>query len=440
MGEERDLSKRSLLISAAFLLFIGGMAVGHYQVFPYSLLKFGKDSVVEVFGDRNTILRIRPDRLLNPARYDGQGVTRNLPGKAEPGLTFISSVFDDSNEMRLVRLDGSIVNRWPVTFSSIFPNPNHIEPKERIPQTEWNTELHGGVVLPDGSVVFNFEGAGLAKLDKCGVVQWALPRMTHHSVERAQDGGFWVGGHRYVRDPAILPPLGVPFLENTILRISDDGKVMQEISLPGLFLKNHLSALLLVRMQDRVPFLPYSDLTHLNDIEELSRELAIAFPRFAAGDLLISIRRLNTIMVFNPLTERVKWHQTGPWIAQHDPDFQQNGRITVFNNNDDGTPAGSVFGGSTVIEIDPVTDNAKTLYGGSLTQRMYSNIRGKHQKLANGNLLITESEAGRLLEVDGNGEIVWEYVNRYDDKDVAIIFGATRYPEDYFTVTDWHCP
>ena len=450
MGKVRDPSKWVMLISGALLLFTGGMGVGHYEVFPFPLLKFAKDSVDQVIEDRRTILRVRPDQLLRPVRYEGRGVTRNLPGRAEPGLTFISSVFGESNEMRLVRLDGSVVHRWPVKFFSIFPNPNHIEPPERIPKTEWNTELHGGVLLPDGSVVFNFEGAGMAKLDKCGVVQWALPRMTHHSLERAQGGGFWAGSHRYVSDPAILPPFRVPFLEDTVLRVSDEGHVMQEISVPGLFLKNGLSALLLIHAQmpqiapsvgDRLGLeIPYRDLTHLNDIEELSGETAVAFPQFAPGDLLISVRELNTIMVFSPVTEQVKWHQTGPWIAQHDPDFQKNGRLTVFSNNNDGTPAGSSLGGSTVVEVDPVTGAARTLYGGSPGQMVYSNIRGKHQKLANGNLLITESEAGRLLEVDGNGEIVWEYVNRYDDKDVAVIFEGSRYPEHYFTVTDWHCP
>jgi hypothetical protein len=168
--------------------------------------------------------------------------------------------------------------------------------------------------------------------------------------------------------------------------------------------------------------------------------MAPAFPQFEPGDLLVSVRRLNTIFVFNPATERIKWHQTGPWIAQHDPDFQENGRITVFSNNDDGTPAGSVFGGSTVIEVDPKTSDTKTLFGGSAAQRMYTIIRGKHEKLANGNLLITEAEAGRVLEVEQSGEIVWEYVNRYDESDVAIVFGAIRYPEHYFTVTDWQCP
>jgi hypothetical protein len=36
--------------------------------------------------------------------------------------------------------------------------------------------------------------------------------------------------------------------------------------------------------------------------------------------------------------------------------------------------------------------------------------------------------------------VVWEFVNRYDDADAALMTGATRYPEDYFTVDDWTCP
>src|SRR5262245_39207778 len=104
MGETRDPSKWVMLVSGALLLFLTGMAVGHYELFPFSLLQFAKDSIAQVFEDRRTILHVRPDRLLRPARYDGSGVTRNVSGRPEPGLTFISSVFGDSNEMRLIRL------------------------------------------------------------------------------------------------------------------------------------------------------------------------------------------------------------------------------------------------------------------------------------------------------------------------------------------------
>ena len=56
---------------------------------------------------------------------------------------------------------------------------------------------------------------------------------------------------------------------------------------------------------------------------------------------------------------------------------------------------------------------------------------GKHQPLPNGNILITETEGGRAFEVTPNGETVWSFVNRYDDKAVAIIEQAERYAEHY---------
>lgn len=62
-----------------------------------------------------------------------------------------------------------------------------------------------------------------------------------------------------------------------------------------------------------------------------------------------------------------------------------------------------------------------------------------HQRQPNGNELIAEAHAGRVIEVTPSGEIVWEFINRYDAETVAIVTGATRYPYDYFTVTDWSC-
>ncbi|MCI0554050.1 MAG: arylsulfotransferase family protein, partial [Anaerolineae bacterium] len=184
-------------------------------------------------------------------------------------------------------------------------------------------------------------------------------------------------------------------------------------------------------------------ITHLNDVEELSSAMADRFPQFAAGDLLLSMRDLNLIMIIDPLTRTVKWHHTGPWIGQHDPDFEANGKISVFNNNNDGTKTGSILGGSNIIEIDPVNGQTTLKYGSRPTQKMFSNFRSKHQNLfdvgGNPSILITESEAGRVLEVNHKGDIVWEFINRYDDNEIAIMNEAIRYPEDYFAVREWTC-
>jgi hypothetical protein len=70
---------------------------------------------------------------------------------------------------------------------------------------------------------------------------------------------------------------------------------------------------------------------------------------------------------------------------------------------------------------------------------MFTSIRGKHQILPNGNILMVEFAAGRILEVDASGELVWEYVNRYDAETVAEVSQATRYSEQLFTPENRTC-
>jgi hypothetical protein len=50
-------------------------------------------------------------------------------------------------------------------------------------------------------------------------------------------------------------------------------------------------------------------------------------------------------------------------------------------------------------------------YGERPEQRFFTQTRGGAQALANGNVLITESERGRAFEVTRAGEIVWEFWN-----------------------------
>jgi len=241
---------------------------------------------------------------------------------------------------------------------------------------------------------------------------------------------------RHLVDGSRFRGLHPPYDEDTILKVSLDGQVLEEISVLGLLYENGLERLLFA---NDLTLRGDPDLTHLNDIEELTSRMASRFPQFAAGDLLLSLRNVNLLMVVDPRTHKVKWHQSGPWIKQHDPDFLPDGRISVFNNNNDTTDTGAVLGGSTILDVDPAGGLTSVRYGGRPTQAFYTRFRGKHQRLDNGNILITESLAGRAFEVDSMGNVVWEFINRYDETDVAIIGGAARYPEDFFQVKDWSC-
>jgi hypothetical protein len=408
-------------------------------VFPFSAIQFAWGSIGQVFVERETILGLRPDALLASARHQGSGVTRFEKDKALNGLTLLGGFFDDDLGYRLVRMDGTIVARWRARFHEIFPDPSHMIPATRVPQTNWNTGVHGAIALPDGSIVFNFEGMGTAKLDRCGAVVWTVPQMTHHTIERAEGGGFWVPNTRYVSEASRFRELTPPYDENTVVKVSEDGAILEEISVLGLIFENDLESLLFANGMQGVHIPDTEDLLHLNDVEELTSSMAEKFPGLAAGDLLISLRNYNLLMIVDPRTHKVKWHQTGPWLKQHDPDFQPNGRIILFNNNSDGSPAGVIRGGSNILQIDPSTNEVEVIFGTGQTQHFYTEIRGQHQVLQNGNLLITESGAGRAFEVDRAGEVVWEFVNRFDEEWVAMLAIANRYAEDYFTVRDWTC-
>jgi outer membrane protein assembly factor BamB len=62
-------------------------------------------------------------------------------------------------------------------------------------------------------------------------------------------------------------------------------------------------------------------------------------------------------------------------------------------------------------QIDMSTSTVVWSYGGGTDQPFASTARLSARRLPNGNTLLTESDAGRLIEVDEGGTVVWEYTN-----------------------------
>jgi hypothetical protein len=169
---------------------------------------------------------------------------------------------------------------------------------------------------------------------------------------------------------------------------------------------------------------------HVNDIKILEKRVAGKFPLFKVGDIMVSMRNLNLIVVIDQSTKKIKWSMTGPYIRQHDPDFLDNGRISVYDNRSDYAD-GKILGGGRILSIDPVTRKVDTVYEGDSQNSFFSNLRGKHQYVLNGNILITEYDAGRIFEVAPSGEVVWSYINRYDEDEVYRVSEGMRYAAHY---------
>ena len=403
---------------------------------------FIRDSLGMVAEEATTMTGVHPSHFLEPARYEGAGVTRNS-GPDNGELVFMSGFFGDTNELRLMRRSGEVVHRWPVVFSEIFPDPSHAQYP---PRTDWNIETSGALVTPQGEVVFNFGYGGLVKLDRCGEVQWTVRQPTHHSVEMTEAGTYWVPSRRQHKTgtESPFPPFQTPFWEDTMLEVSDDGEILRELSIPQLFYDSGMEALFTATGHEfEVGMAWDQEMVHNNKIVELPSSIAADFPQFEAGDLMLSMRNLNLVMVIDAETHAVKWSSVGPWIRQHDPEFRAGGTIVVFNNNiyqvSQAIHYLDVPRISNIIEIDPVSGAHEVVFGGTGERELLSIIGAKVDTTPTGGLIITEFAGGRVIELDAGGEITWEFINRYDDDEVAEIIEARVYAADYFESQEWSC-
>ena len=74
------------------------------------------------------------------------------------------------------------------------------------------------------------------------------------------------------------------------------------------------------------------DLLHTNTISILQRDVEGIGN---TGDLLIGVRNLNFVFVFDPDDEQVVWSMRANqmWQHPHEPSFQPDGSILIFDND-----------------------------------------------------------------------------------------------------------
>jgi hypothetical protein len=338
----------------------------------------------------------------------------------------ISSISDnDSLIVKIINNDGKILHKWNLEWFDIWNNADHL-PKEILPKQRPGTHIHGIYLFDDGSIVFNFEHCGLVRIDWEGNVIWKLPLSTDHSV--VFDGSIlWVCAQKYhSKQLHSYPNFVPPFTESFLLKVSKDGEVLEETSIFDLMLRNNLEGLLYNASKDNFNTRHSGDILHLNDVEPFPINLKEGF--FKHGDVMISLRNINTIIIYNDSTKVVKNVTIGGFVRQHDPDFIDGDHISLFDNYNIGYSNGD---GQSRILVKSFTNNQTTEYfRGSDSAPFFSSIMGKHQWLENGNLLITDSMHGRAFEINQKKEIVWDYRNVIDSSTTGLMEEATRFPPE----------
>jgi len=383
-------------------------------------------------------------RHVQPARGPEDGVIRNRTEGDD--LVFMVGFFEGENQARLIERDGTVHHGWSLDYLEHFPDEtqracNYVS-------DPLDVDMHGALLTEAGDLIFNYEYCGTVKLDRCGNVVWTLADDSHHSLTRAEAGGYWLlGRHKWLtaEEPDRFPPFSnAPkdpgeIQEDTIMLVSEQGEVLEETSIPVMMRDSGLLPVLTATGDNFTRSTGgRRELVHANKVSELPVALADAYPLFEAGDLAISMRELNLVMVVDRESKAVKWHQVGPWLRQHDPEFRPDGRISIFNNNifrnayaEDQVDLRTPFS-TNIIVIDPVTRETEVIFGEAPGEEMLSVIRGQHELLPGGGMIISEFDGGKVIEVNGEGEVVWEYVNRHDENYVGEITNAEVYARSYF--------
>ena len=218
-----------------------------------------------------------------------------------------------------------------------------------------------------------------------------------------------------------------------MLLVSPDGKILKEISMLQAFYDAGLEGHIFDAFK-----ISKDDMTHHNNIEEVTQALANKIDGVNKGDWLVSMRNMNMLNILDKRTFAIKWTYSGGWTRQHDPDITPEGNIIVFNNSRDSYGFDRVQG-STLTEVDPATLRTRIVHPQKGQPGFYTKIFGTHQALPNGNILISEGLTGRVFEINLHGDIVWEFVSRYDDEYASVVEEAYRLDPDYFSVKDWSC-
>ncbi|MET9713189.1 arylsulfotransferase family protein [Nocardiopsis alba] len=142
-----------------------------------------------------------------------------------------------------------------------------------------------------------------------------------------------------------------------------------------------------------------ADVLHANTVELLGDHPG---GLWRAGDVLLSFRDLDLVVVANPAARRVRWWWgPGTLSGQHQPSALAGGTVLLLDN-------GRSRGRSRVLEYDPVIEEVVWRYTADPPEDFFTEVAGGCEISGTDRVLVTDAQAGRAFEVDRSGRVLWE--------------------------------
>jgi hypothetical protein len=393
------------LVALTFLLLVAGAAAMHFgRGVPTFLLDIydAIESAGQPAGSRlaRDVLQLgakpqRADDLPHPpAPAIEPGVKISVAEAMQPGYTLYSAVADTPVAV-LVDEAGKPQHSWRV-------------PTATAADADYLALIGGMHLYPDGRLLVSLHhqkpgsGGGIVMLDKDSNILWRFDGDVRAALEVLPDGRIVGALSRRQETPwPGLETIVTPFFHEEIIVLSPTGDTLAATSVLAAIQNSAWNSIL----QYADPDATSGEILHVAAVRYLDAANAVAFPGADAGDLLLLLRDIDTLLVLDPADATVGWAARGPWRMPHDIDVTGDGSVLVFDNRGDLGRGGA----TRLLEIDAVSRRIGWEWPGDSAVDLYTSVQGSAVRLANGNTLLAESNRGRLLEVTPAGELVWEF-------------------------------
>lgn len=346
------------------------------------------DVVREVTGNTNRYAVSEPRYLevINEIAY-----RENLPG-------YIGQRNAAEDEFKLIRLsDGSIFKKW-----------------ENLPNSPRTVSLYDDTLILGGTAGKEQSFRTIEKYNQKGERLWQAELYIHHTLFVDSKGYIYspikMAGHDYAQS---LMPEGGRYRDDGYAILDPDGNIVETQSVTQILIDNDLGHLIF----GVGPF--ENDAIHLNAIKVAEIESEY----WEVGDLLMSARHLSLVFLYRPSNGKIIWHQTGPWLNQHDPDFLSSTEISVFGNDMVSTfsnrvkeDAKYIDGGNNIYVYDFAKEETSIRYREVMDSVGLATVTsGSHHIFDDGSLFVWFSNTGISILYDDESEFVSYFGHKHDE-------------------------
>ena len=304
-GSRADFQWASVMaiVGLAFLAFVGGAAAIQFGVFPGDQLRrafSGAAALYQRLTDYND--PVQTDFWAD-ARTGARGVVRYDPARAQNGLTLYASSHEQA--AYLIDMQGRVVHRWSLPYSKIWDESAAVAH----PRSDDFIHIEKAHVLPNGDLIALYTaigdtpwGYGIVKMNSASQVIWKYLAHAHHDFEIDDGGNVYVLTQEVSEaDLKGFAHLPKPRIDDRLVKLSPDGKVLSSTWLTGLFAASQFGRRLYFSSEEAVRT---GDYLHTNSVDILKAAIP-GIPGSHAGQALVSLREISTLALIEETFDTV---------------------------------------------------------------------------------------------------------------------------------------